>query len=48
MLHENSENIIPVQGLIPKAISSQWDKIILVLAPERAILICVNHYSSVS
>jgi len=26
ILHEMSVNIIPVQGLIPKPISSQWEK----------------------
>jgi hypothetical protein len=48
MLREKSVNIIPVQGLIPKAISSQWDKIIVVFAPKRAILMCGSHYSSVN
>jgi len=46
MSHEKSMNIIPVQGLIPKAISSEWDKIIVVLVPKMAILMCGSHYSS--
>jgi len=48
ILHENSVNIIHVQGLIPKAISSQWVKFIVVLAPKRAFLMCGSHYSSVN
>jgi hypothetical protein len=41
MLHEKSLNIILVRGLIPKAISTQCNKIVVLLVPKRVILYVV-------